>query len=121
MTQQTRMVVTYDTMDEDDAKLGMGLGCNGIIQVLIEPIDPSDHNNPFQILRSVVSGRQKAVVVTLFSLQNKKDIQPGTCLLVKQDGKIIDTTPVLKDVLMTDAMKALDSQTSSFKNYISES
>ena len=37
MQQQRPMLVTYDTSDEDDAKLGMGLGCNGIIQVLIEP------------------------------------------------------------------------------------
>src|ERR1044071_5910950 len=31
MTQQKTMLVTYDTMDEDDATLGVGLGCNGII------------------------------------------------------------------------------------------
>ena len=36
MTEGRAMLVTYDTNDEDDAKLGMGLGCNGIIQVLIE-------------------------------------------------------------------------------------
>src|ERR1044071_849572 len=38
MHQKKNMLVTYDTTDDDDAKLGMGLGCNGIIQVLIEPI-----------------------------------------------------------------------------------
>src|SRR5678810_289739 len=35
MMQQKSSLVTYDTNDEDDAKLGLGLGCNGIIQVLI--------------------------------------------------------------------------------------
>jgi xanthine dehydrogenase accessory factor len=33
MTRQQPMVVTYDTTDEDDAKLGVGLGCNGIIKI----------------------------------------------------------------------------------------
>jgi len=29
MLQKKPMLVTYDTTDEDDAKLGVGLGCNG--------------------------------------------------------------------------------------------
>src|ERR1700712_3470314 len=33
MNEQRSMLVTYDTMDEEDARLGIGLGCNGIIQV----------------------------------------------------------------------------------------
>src|SRR3982750_2869532 len=45
MTQQKSMLVTYDTTDEDDATLGIGLGCNGIIQVLIEPILAKDPGN----------------------------------------------------------------------------
>ena len=48
MSQQKPMLVTYDTMDDDDAKFGVGLGCNGIIQVLIEPIRPGQENNPLQ-------------------------------------------------------------------------
>ncbi|MBI3259934.1 MAG: XdhC family protein [Ignavibacteriae bacterium] len=31
-------VVRYDTMDDDANELGVGLGCNGIIDVLIEPL-----------------------------------------------------------------------------------
>ena len=31
-------LVTYDTMDDDANALGVGLGCNGIIHVLLEPI-----------------------------------------------------------------------------------
>lgn len=38
MAEQKPMLVTYDTTDEDDAKFGVGLGCNGIIQILIEPL-----------------------------------------------------------------------------------
>lgn len=121
MTEKRSRLVTYDTMDDDDAKFGVGLGCNGIIQVLIEPIDVSDPHNPIQYLKVVNEKRQKAVLVTLFSLQDKRDPQYGTCLLLKADGGIIDHAPVLKDVLMADANDALTNQTSSFKNYISES
>ena len=120
MTEKRSRLVTYDTMDDDDAKFGVGLGCNGIIQVLIEPIDVKDPNNPIQYLKAVNGKRQKAVLVTLFSLQDKKDPQTGTCLLLQEDGSLIDHTPVLKDVFFADAKEALINQNSSFKNYISE-
>ena len=119
MSEKRSKLVTYDTMDDDDAKFGVGLGCNGIIQVLIEPIDETNPNNPIRFLKAVNEKRQQSVLVTLFSLQDKKDPQYGTCLLVKEDKTIIDTTPVLKDVLIHDAEEVMIYQASSFKNYIS--
>jgi xanthine dehydrogenase accessory factor len=120
MSERKSRLVTYDTMDDDDAKFGVGLGCNGIIQVLIEPIDGNDPNNPLQYLRSINEKRQAGVLVTLFSLKDKKDPQYGTCLLLKEDGSVFDNSPVLKDVLLADASEALTTQVSSFKNYISD-
>ena len=119
MSEKRSKLVTYDTMDDDDAKFGVGLGCNGIIQVLIEPIDTANPNNPIQYLKAVNEKRQKAVLITLFSLQDKKHPQYGTCLLLKEDKRLIDHTPVLKDVLLGDAKEALANQITSFKNYIS--
>lgn len=34
------IVVTYDTRGDDDAAWGLGLGCNGLIDVLLEPLPP---------------------------------------------------------------------------------
>lgn len=119
ITDRRSKLVTYDTMDDDDAKFGVGLGCNGIIQVLIEPINDNDPNNPIQYLKSIDQQRQTSVLVTLFSLKNKKDTQQGTCLLVKENGDILDQTKILKDILIADASEAMASKVSSFKNYIS--
>jgi xanthine dehydrogenase accessory factor len=102
MAQQKPMLVTYDTNDEDDAKLGMGLGCNGVIQVLIEPINPGKTINPIQLLKEIAGKRQKGVLITLFCLQDKKEEQPGTCLLVKEDGSIIGNSHHLEEILMAD-------------------
>jgi len=41
-------MITYDTMDDDNPELGVGLGCNGIIHVLLEPI--CTHDNPLDLL-----------------------------------------------------------------------
>jgi len=120
MTEKRSRLVTYDTMDDDDAKFGVGLGCNGIIQVLIEPIDILNPDNPIQYLKKVNEKRQTAALVTLFSLQDRKDPQYGTCLLLKEDGDLVQHVPVLKDVLLADANEALINQNSSFKNYTSD-
>ena len=118
ITEKRTMLVTYDTMDEDDAKFGVGLGCNGIIQVLIEPVNTTDYNNPIQLLKAITSKRQQAVLVTLFSLQDKKNPQPGTCLLLTEDGNIIDTAPSLNDILVNDAKEVFEKHSSSFKSYL---
>jgi xanthine dehydrogenase accessory factor len=120
MTEKRSRLVTYDTMDDDDAKFGVGLGCNGIIQVLIEPIDISNPDNPIQYLKKVNEKRQTAALVTLFSLQDRKGPQYGTCLLLKEDGGLVQHVPVLKEVLHADANEVLINQSSSFKNYTSD-
>ena len=120
MTEKRSRLVTYDTMDDDDAKFGVGLGCNGIIQVLIEPIDISNPDNPIQYLKKVNEKRQMVALVTLFSLQDRKDPQYGTCLLLKEDGDLVQHVPVLKDFLLADANEALINKNSSFKNYTSD-
>ena len=123
MTQQKSMLVTYYSMDEDDATIGMGLGCNGIIQVLIEPILPKDPGNPVQYLKSIAGERKDAVLVTLFSLKNKRDEQLGTCFLLTHDGSIIERLHItlLKKAVVEDSAKAFMQKKSAFKNYIAES
>ena len=120
MNEKKSRLVTYDTMDDDDAKFGVGLGCNGIIQVLIEPIMAGDTNNPIGFLSAVNEKRQRSVLVTLFSLQDKKDAQPGTCLLLQEDGKLTGHSPVFHEALVAGAKEVLYNQHSTFKNYSSE-
>jgi xanthine dehydrogenase accessory factor len=119
MTLQKTMLATYDTMDEDDATLGVGLGCNGIIQVLIEPINVDRQNNPIEFLKAVANQREPSALVTLFSLQDKKAHQPGTCLLVKENNGT-GHSPFFHDRIIQDAQSAFENHTSAFKNYISE-
>ncbi|HYK45608.1 MAG TPA: XdhC/CoxI family protein [Parafilimonas sp.] len=120
MMEKKSKLVTYDTMDDDDAKFGVGLGCNGIIQVLIEPISSDDPNNPIAFLKAIDEKRQKTVLVTLFSLESKKDPQYGTCLLLQEDKAIVGSPPILQEILIADANDALLNEVSSFKNYVSK-
>ena len=119
MLQQKPKLVKYDTMDEDDAALGVGLGCNGIIHVLIEPISPEESYHPLLLLKTFLSKRQSAVLLTLFSLSNPKAPEAGTCLLLTQNGILQGHPPHydLQQSLLTDADKALRTKTSAIKNY----
>ena len=116
--QQEPLLVTYDTTDDDDAKLGVGLGCNGIIHILIEPI-ADQANNPIHLLKSIVTLRHPAVLVTLFSIEDKKASQPGTCLCLTEDGEIINginNAPYLQN-LKQDVAKVFASQQSANQIY----
>lgn len=89
MLQGRPLLATYDTSDEDDAIIGVGLGCNGIIRVLIEPIDADNATNPIALLKLAVAKRDPAVLVTFFSLEDKWKENQGTRLLAKKDRAFI--------------------------------
>ena len=79
MNQRQNKLVTYNTLNEDDIEFGIQLGCNGIVHILFEPIDPADTNNPISLLEKCIEERKNSVLVTLFSLKNYYGHQPGTC------------------------------------------
>jgi len=120
MAQNKPMLVTYDTTDDDDAKFGVGLGCNGIIHILIEPIFTTRHDNPISLFKLFLSKRQPVVLVTLFSLSDKQAIQPGTCLLLTADEDLHGTFPdvTIKDALLIDAKDVLKNGASVTKTYL---
>lgn len=121
LLQQKSRIVTYDTTDEEDNGFGVGLGCNGVIQVLIEPVIAADPMNHIEFLRNVINKRQKAVLVTLFSLEDKKFPQPGTCLFLDSSGNFQGTIhdSKLEQILKHDAALAYAEEKTMFKKYIS--
>lgn len=116
--QQEPLLVTYDTMDDDDAKLGVGLGCNGIIHILIEPINHKK-NNPIALLKAAIASRGYCVLVTLFSVEDRKAAQPGSCLCLADGQTLSNGLEILayKNELLEDAKNALDNQRSAITTY----
>jgi len=114
--QQTNKLVSYDTSDEEDAVIGAQLGCNGVIQVLFEPIDFSNAKNPLELLR--MADRDFRVVCTFFHLDRSKP-QGGTRLIIDgqlhTQGEFAET--LLKDQLLQDARQAFEEKNSLFKAY----
>ncbi len=61
------MVYTYDTSDENSGFLAVGLGCNGIVHILFEPL-PTGKPNALDLIRGVIGERNRTVLLTLFSV-----------------------------------------------------
>jgi xanthine/CO dehydrogenase XdhC/CoxF family maturation factor len=116
--QQEALLVTYDTMDDDDAKLGVGLGCNGIIHILIEPIE-GEQTNPITLLKAAINLKGYAVLVTLFSIENRKAPQPGSTLFFSEKQLLLKgfNTLTVKNELLLDVKDALANQHSIVTNY----
>ncbi len=113
------MLVTYDTADEDDAKFGMGLGCQGVIQVLIEPLQGERGAAIIELLQKATASRQYASLVTFFSMSDKKAPQYGSVYLCSEKGESFGALPLLsKDTIDAEARLVIEQRRSSFKKYL---
>jgi xanthine/CO dehydrogenase XdhC/CoxF family maturation factor len=120
ISEQKNKIVSYDTTDEDDAKFGVQLGCNGIVHILFEPIIEENANHPIILLSKTVAERKNAVIVTLFSLDNPKGLQPGTCLLYRDNEEITNNNllPALHELLTIEAVNVCCYKQSNTRQYI---
>ena len=116
---QTPKLVVYDTSDEEDATIGIQLGCSGIIQVLFEPIDEHDPLNPIELLKKAIHKRQNTVLVTLYAPKIKKGDTVGTSMLLEDSGEFHNnsTFQFVPEPLMQDIKETLTVKKSSFKSY----
>ena len=82
-------VITYDTTTDDDYQIGVGLGCQGIIDVLFTPLDPGDPGNPLRILSGLTGIREPAIVVTITGAAGCPSL--GTTLLYSNEETFLQT------------------------------
>lgn len=86
----TPTLITYDTTQDDEHQIGVGLGCNGIIDVLFTPLDFSDKNNPVEVLkRCVESPRQTHTLLTITKINGEiKDLKIGQAIEYKNEESL---------------------------------
>ncbi|WP_034919921.1 XdhC family protein [Gillisia sp. CAL575] len=116
--QQKNKLITYDTSDDDDAIIGAQLGCNGIIQVLFEPLDYGDVLNPCELLKAIVAQKHALTIIVQFNLDRSKD-QAGTILLIDKNLKYSGKKPEkeLLDLILEQAQLTLQNKRSHFAEF----
>jgi len=70
-------LVTYDTRDEDDPRHGLGPGCQGVVRILLEPLDFAAPDNPMELLRGFAQHPEPAVLATVFETDAATGLRAG--------------------------------------------
>ena len=76
----------WDLTADDDAVWGLGLGCNGAIEVFIEPADRAVE--AARALRTALEEERPISLVTVIGSTEPEAIAPGARLIVMPDGAV---------------------------------
>jgi len=110
-------IVTYDTTEDGDIVFGVGLGCRGVIQILIEPLTGARPD--FEFLSCLARRREAGVCATVFRSEGDTPMRLGDRLLLSRMGSIYDgfADAALAARVRSDAGDALASGKSGVREY----
>lgn len=80
MASGTPRIATYDLTADDDAVWGLGLGCNGAIDVFVEPLDPASRQ--WTLLREIHAADHTAALAKVLD-----GARAGRWMLVRAGGE----------------------------------
>ena len=73
--------VTYDLRDATDELWGLGVGCNGLLRVFLQPLGPATAYEPFAAIARCLVGSQPGGVATVIE-RGEGFLQPGATAVV---------------------------------------
>jgi xanthine/CO dehydrogenase XdhC/CoxF family maturation factor len=65
-------VITYDTTHDENSLFGLGMGCRGVVRVLLEAV--TNESIIFKSFARAIEKREREVVATLVSAENNQNI-----------------------------------------------
>jgi xanthine dehydrogenase accessory factor len=78
------VVRTYDTTSDDDAVWEFGLGCNGVVHVLLERVNTTAASQMLRFLETHRSSHRTCIVVTVVRASESADVRTGDRWLVDE-------------------------------------
>jgi xanthine dehydrogenase accessory factor len=79
-------LLTYDSTAQEDIVWGLGLGCNGIVQIWVERVELAAVNGALLLLEQGLRTQQTSVLVTVFDQVGDGAIAPGMTMGVTTEG-----------------------------------
>jgi xanthine/CO dehydrogenase XdhC/CoxF family maturation factor len=102
-------VVTYDTRADDDAAWGLGLGCNGLIDVLLEPLNPEQARAVGGLLVSALRSESRSLFATVIGApENESDAPAIGAHAVFGNGSVETTGDWGNGLVLADAQTMND-------------
>ena len=122
-TNQTKLVEYDTTSTSEEIVWGLGLGCNGIVRVLVEPLTPQ--SSYVAALRRTLAEQSKTSIATVFhhsslrSTPTTAQIEIGSRLCLNEDGETVgdSLSGELVAMIEGDARAALHEETSGVRVY----
>jgi xanthine/CO dehydrogenase XdhC/CoxF family maturation factor len=111
------VVISYDTTSDDDLVWGLGLGCSGVVHVLIESLLESQGYLSF--LEDCVRNERPAVLATVFRAEGTAATRVGSRLGLDEKGNTAGNIEdsELKAAVLQDLQKALRAGRTSVEEY----
>ena len=119
MESHDAVTVTYDMTSPQNDLWGLNLGCNGIIQILLESLPLSVRSPHLKFLSNCIAEGKPGVIASVFRVDGELKAAVGSHLFLAQDGKIDEDirNPVLCAALTKDCLDVLHSKSSCNKEY----
>ena len=80
------VAVTYDLRDSADDLWGLGVGCNGLLRVFLQPLLPANDYEPFAAIAQRLAGTRAAGVATVIE-SDEPGVAPGATAVVDESGE----------------------------------
>lgn len=109
------VLVKYDTTTYDDIVWGLGLGCNGVVHVLIEPATNERVAGLMQLLAECAESDISGAITTVFHVAGETKMTIGTTALLYPDGTIDGEFAIPS--MFDDLIEAVTTSTSTIKRY----
>ena len=77
--------VTYDLATDDDELWGLGVGCNGLMRIFLQPVLPKSHYAPFAAIAEVLRGTARAVVATIIEASSSTTLLGATVVVAEDE------------------------------------
>jgi xanthine/CO dehydrogenase XdhC/CoxF family maturation factor len=85
-------LLTYDLRDENDELFGLGIGCNGMFRVLLQPMSALARYAPFSAMEHNLLGDRPAVTATVID-SNDRELPAGATLVCGEGEPAAWLTP----------------------------
>lgn len=111
-------LVTYDTTAGDDIVWGLGLGCDGIVEVLLESLAGEAGEELMRFLTAHLERRARGVMATVFRTDSERthdtSAHTGARMMIDADGRLIGE--VISRALVEDMHAAMMATTAMTTN-----
>lgn len=107
----------YDMRSPDDIVWGLGLGCDGEIRVLLEPLLPDGEHPALRFLEAALRTRSAAALLTVFDGGTAAPAGPGACALVLRSGQVEPAGLEPSDLPRQSLLEALERGRSSVRRF----